>query len=94
VLMSSALRKVPFGSDYWHVVSDEHESIIGSLLYTPGRTLLPWRAEFTGAGQCSGMTPERPLAVDARWGLAATTSDTEPDRLATTADSEDQRNTS
>jgi hypothetical protein len=43
------LRKVSFSSDYWHVINDEpgdKEGIVGSLLYTPGHTLLPWRAEF------------------------------------------------
>lgn len=42
------LRKVPFTEDYWHVVSDEHASIVGSLLFTQGKE---WRAEFTGTIQ-------------------------------------------
>jgi len=44
------LRKVRYVNNYWHVVSDEHSSIIGSLLHTDNE-LLPWRAEYTGTMQ-------------------------------------------
>lgn len=44
---STELRLVLFVKDYWHVVSDEHASIIGSL-YFMSKARLPWRAEFTG----------------------------------------------
>jgi hypothetical protein len=40
------LRLVPMANHYWHVVSNEPASIIGSLLYASGSR--QWRAEFSG----------------------------------------------
>lgn len=41
------LRKVVFGSRYWHVVDDDPDNnqIIGTLSYFP-ESLLPWRASY------------------------------------------------
>lgn len=44
------LRTIPFARDYWHVVSDKHASIVGSLMKMHGKgdREQKWRAEFSG----------------------------------------------